>query len=155
MSMQLLEVCDASEKSQICKTILMSLPLWFGMQEGIDGYCDGVKNHSFIKVCDGERVVGFASVKINNKYVAEIYVMGLLIEYHRKGIGKTLIEHIEADLRRTKFRYLEVKTLDESRESEEYRRTRMFYVKCGFIPIDTLLHEWGKENPCLLMIKSL
>jgi ribosomal protein S18 acetylase RimI-like enzyme len=155
MEVLVVDVHDASEKSKICRMILEQLPQWFGIPEAIYDYCEGVKNHSFLKLCDRTDPIGFASVKVNNEYVAEIYVMGILATYHHQGIGTMLINHIEADLRRRQFQYMEVKTLNESRESEEYRKTRQFYRKVGFIPIDTLYHEWGKENPCLIMIKSL
>lgn len=155
MTFHQVEVSDEAEKSRICRMILTSLPYWFGIQESIDDYCKGVKRHSFLKVSDETKIIGFVSIKINSEYAAELYVLGLLPEYHRKGIGTSLVQDIEADLKKRGFRYLEVKTLDESRESDEYRRTRLFYRKCGFLPIDTLYQEWGMENPCLIMIKSL
>jgi ribosomal protein S18 acetylase RimI-like enzyme len=155
VEVRFLEVLDASEKSAICRTILERLPHWFGMPEGINAYCEGVKKHSFLKLCEGTDPIGFASVKVNNEHVAEVYVMGILATHHRQGIGTKLMKHIEADLRKRQFQYMEVKTLDESRESEEYRKTRLFYKKVGFVPIDTLYNEWGRENPCLIMIKSL
>ena len=65
------------------------------------------------------------------------------------------MEYIYKELKEKKIQYLEVKTLDKSRESEEYKKTRMFYKKMGFIPFDVLENEWGKENPCLIMLKDL
>jgi hypothetical protein len=58
-------------------------------------------------------------------------------------------------LREENYSYLLVKTLDEARESKEYEKTRRFYQKTGFIPIDVIPEIWGNDNPCLLMIKKL
>jgi len=155
MDIRFEEVRDAAEKRRVCRIVLESLPLWFGIAESREEYCRGVAEHDFISVVDGQAPVGFVSVKRNNAYTAELYVIGLLEDYHRRGIGTRLLERVEAGLRERGYRFLEVKTLDESRESEEYARTRKFYVKHGFIPIDTLFNEWGRDNPCLIMIKPL
>ena len=155
MKIEFIEVKDNEEKSDLCRKVLDDLPLWFGIPEANDEYCEGVKKHRFIKICYENEAIGFASVKVNNELVAELYVLGILTKYHRKSIGVRLLEYIEQDLRNNGFQYLEVKTLDESKESEEYRRTRLFYQKTGFIPFDVLYNEWGSDNPCLIMLKKL
>ena len=155
MNINFIIVTNNEEKSDLCRKVLNDLPLWFGIPEANDEYCAGVKKHRFVKICYENQDIGFASIKVNNELVAELYVMGIMAKYHRKNIGIKLIDHIESDLRNNGFQYLEVKTLDESKESEEYRRTRLFYQKAGFIPFDVLYNEWGKENPCLIMLKKL
>jgi ribosomal protein S18 acetylase RimI-like enzyme len=155
LKIEFIKVDDNEEKSNLCRKVLDDLPLWFGIPESNDEYCKGVKKHKLIKICYDNEDIGFASIKINNELVAEIYVMGILTKYHRNNIGTKLIEYVESDLRKHGFQYLEVKTLDESKESEEYRRTRLFYEKAGFIPFDVLYNEWGSDNPCLIMMKKL
>ena len=114
-------------------------------------------NIFFISARENSEPIGFISVKANNEYTDEIYVMGIKKEYHGKGIGKKLIETaiLEIKENNNKLKYLLVKTLDESRECEEYAKTRLFYEKVGFIPIDVIKEIWGKENPCLLLIKDI
>lgn len=155
MNIEFIKIDNQKEKSEICNIVLQDLPLWFGIPEANHAYCEGVKKHGFIKIVSQDKLVGFCSVKENNEFVAEIYVMGILEKYHRKGIGKQLFSYIEDELQKKDFLYLEVKTLDESRESYEYMKTRLFYKSVGFFPLDVLENEWGKDNPCLIMIKKL
>ncbi len=155
MNIEFIKIDDQKEKSEICNIVLNDLPLWFGIPESNRAYCEGVKKHDFIKIVSQDKLVGFCSVKENNINVAEIYVMGILEKYHRKGIGKQLFSFLEDELQKKSFLYLEVKTLDESRESYEYMKTRLFYKSVGFLPLDVLENEWGKDNPCLIMIKKL
>lgn len=145
----------AEERSALCAAILADLPDWFGLPEANEDYRRGVRD----KVCVEARLdglsAGFLSLKRNNEHVLEIYVMGVRAAQHRRGIGAALVAEAERFAQREGFAYLEVKTLDESRESEEYRRTRLFYRKVGFLPFDVLENEWGPDNPCLIMIKPL
>lgn len=48
-----------------------------------------------------------------------------------------------------------VKTLGKSHPDENYKKTREFYSAVGFYPLEESTEIWGKENPCLLMIKIL
>ncbi len=143
---------DPGLKASICETILCSLPLWFGIPESNREYCDGVMDKPFLRIINGDDTIGFASLKRNSDYALELYVMGIKLDYHHKGIGKRLMKEIVSYAKQQKYRFLEVKTLDESRESEEYKRTRLFYASVGFKPLDVLYNEWGNENPCLIMV---
>ena len=53
------------------------------------------------------------------------------------------------------IRYLTVKTLSGSDPDPNYAKTRKFYEKCGFEPIEELSTLWGMENPCLYMLKTV
>lgn len=155
MKTRIVEITDPAYKSDLCSRVLSNLPQWFGIPEANLDYCREVKKHRFMAVYHGESEVGFAAIKKNNAAVAELFVMGIFTQYHRTGFGSALVQHIVDDLRQKGFQYLEVKTLDESAESEHYQRTRQFYLDQGFIPLDVLTSEWGEENPCLIMIKKL
>lgn len=155
MNLRIEAVEDTDRKSTICRDVLADLPDWFGIPEANEAYSEGVRNLSFRAVLDGDRPVGFCCLKENFPGIMEIYVMGLKRAYHRSGIGRRLLEEIFTDAASRGCRYVEVKTLDESAESEEYRRTRLFYRSLGFMPLDVLRNEWGSDNPCLILIKAL
>ena len=155
MQIKFQSISKNQEKSKITQDILADLPMWFGIQSAIDEYVKNVKNYQFIKANVDSIPVGFISIKSNNSFTAEIYVMGIKRKYHRKKVGEKLLNHVSEMLRDEKYSYLLVKTLDESRKSKEYEITRLFYRKMGFIPIDVIPSIWGTDNPCLLMIKKL
>ncbi len=143
-----------SEAAETCEQILRALPEWFGIEEAIVHYRKNIESMPTWVALDNDRIVGFLTVNHHNEYSAEIDVMGVLKEYHRKGVGRTLVEHVEKLLREQKIEYLEVKTLAPSRECHDYELTRRFYVSVGFRPLEEN-NLWGDANPCLIMIKKL
>ena len=108
---------------------------------------------TFVAIEDS-KAVGFLTIKQHNQFAAEIYVMGVLPQLHRKGIGHNLVEEAEKILKQNSVEYLQVKTLGESHPDKYYGLTRAFYFKMGFKPIEEFDRIWG-DNPCLLMIKAL
>ncbi|WP_055668682.1 GNAT family N-acetyltransferase [Desnuesiella massiliensis] len=146
---------NKEEKSEITNYILRRLPEWFGIESAIVDYVKGVMNTDFYAAYDGSEPIGFISTKLNNKYTAEIYVIGILKEYHNNGIGKKLLEMSQESLIKEKVKFLMVKTLGESHADKNYRKTREFYNKTGFYPLEEIKEIWGKENPCLIMVKNL
>lgn len=146
---------EPEEKSKITNTILRSLPDWFGIEETIQNYVQAVRKQLFYTLYDQDRPIGFLSIKSHNPYTAEIHVMGILQEYHRKGLGTKLVEHAERDLKNQGYKFLMVKTLGESHPDPNYQKTRAFYRKVGFYPLEEIKEIWGERNPCLIMMKSI
>ncbi len=72
----------------------------FGNQKALNNYIESVKGKKLYAAYDGEIVVGFICLKNNNQYTANIYVTGVLKEYHRKGIGRSLVSISEKYLKR-------------------------------------------------------
>lgn len=99
--------------------------------------------------------VGFIAVKIHYGRTGDIYVMGILPEYQRRGIGQQLIEAAELYFRQKGCKYAIVKTLSDLARNEHYERTRRFYQKVGFEPLITLTEMWDAHNLCLIMIKEV
>lgn len=147
--MEIREVGDGNAKKEICDTVLHRLSEWFGIEESIAEYVSQVEEMPFYGVYDGERPVGFLAVKIHNAFTAEVCVMGILKEYHRMGIGSELMERAEGYCQQKGLVYLTVKTLDGSVDFEPYERTRRFYEKMGFIPLEVFPLLWDEANPCL------
>jgi GNAT superfamily N-acetyltransferase len=108
------------------------LPEWFGVEQSVLEYIEGVRSSEFFTVYEENIPIGMLRLKINNAFTAEIYVMGILKSYHREGIGRRLMERAELYLRAKKFRFLMVKTLSDSDEYEPYRQTRAFYRNMDF-----------------------
>ncbi len=112
-------------KGALCEAVLRSLPDWFGIEEAVRQYALDIDCLPTFLVMDGDRALGFLSVKIHNEYSAEVYVMGVRQEAQRQGIGRGLVGKAEAFLREQGIEYLQVKTLGPSRLDEHYARTRL------------------------------
>ena len=149
--MSVVEIADPAERSRTCDRILRSLPEWFGLPEAIDEYVREVAALSTLAYDDA----GFLALKTHGRYAAEIYVMGVLRERQGQGIGTALVASAEDRLREEGVEYLQVKTLGPSRPSAHYERTRRFYEKVGFRPLEEIHGLWSEGNPCLLMVKRL
>lgn len=54
-----------------------------------------------------------------------------------------------------KFQFLTVKTLADTVDFEPYERTRKFYYKIGFVPLEIFPLHWDIDNPCLFLAKKL
>ena len=100
-------------------------------------------------------VVGFVSVKTHTPAAAEVYVMGIKRAWHRRGIGRALIEAAAQLARCRGAGFLTVKTLSPSNPDPNYAATRLFYEAMGFVPIEEFPTLWNGENPCLLMLRPL
>jgi ribosomal protein S18 acetylase RimI-like enzyme len=149
------KVLDIEEKSKNTNLILRTLPQWFEIEEGIVEYTEGVKNSDFYMAYQDNKPVGFISIKSNNIYTSEIYVMAILKEYQNIGIGKELIKAAQAELVKSSCKFLMVKTLGNSHPDKNYKRTREFYGRAGFYPLEEIKEVWGNENPCLIMVKVI
>lgn len=150
--MELKEIRDSRQKMKISTNILKELPEWFGIPEATEEYIRYSSEMPFFAVYLESKAVGFVAIKANNQYTAEIYIMGVDSNYHRKGIGKRLVTRVMKWCRDYGYEFLQVKTLDESHPDINYACTRKFYETVGFRPLECLPELWGKDNPCLIMI---
>ncbi len=142
-------------KGTLCEGILRSLPEWFGIEDAIINYRNEINKMLTFGCYDNNNLNGFITINFHNEYTAEIHVMGILREFHSKGIGTELIRYCESILKNKKIEYLQVKTLAETNPDPNYALTRKFYLKNNFRPVEIFPELWDKNNPCLLLIKKL
>ena len=155
MAPEFREVNEKDKKSEICNTILRALPNWFGIESAIVDYVNQVREMPFLSAFVSGEPVGFVAIKEHNQYTAEVCVMGILREHHRQGIGRKLIKWCEEYCITSGKEFLTVKTLDESRASKSYEKTRQFYLAIGFRPLEVFPLHWDKDNPCLFLAKCI
>lgn len=153
--MQPVSVADSREKEKICSVILRSLPDWFGIEEAIVDYSLKVRELPFFAVLIGGAPAGFAALKVHNPYTAEVFVIGVHEAHHRQGLGRELILACQEYCQSLNLEFLTVKTLDQSRASPSYEKTRQFYLALGFRPLEVFPTLWDESNPCLFMAKYL
>lgn len=141
-------------EEKTCEDILRSLPDWFGIEEAIVQYVRDVETMESYLCLVSDQPVGFLTLHRHNDYSAEIQVMGVLGEHQGRGIGRALVEHAEKVLGDGSTEFLQVKTLGPSRPDANYERTRGFYERMGFRPLEEN-RLWGDVNPCMIYVKHL
>jgi GNAT superfamily N-acetyltransferase len=142
---------DPTSRSRICRRILRELPGWFGLEDANARYEREVADLLTFAVGDD----AFLSLKRHTLRAAEVYVMGVRPDLHRRGLGTALLDAAEAYLSEQGVEYLQVKTLGPSRPSDRYEGTRRFYEARGFVPVEELHGIWDEGNPCLVLVKHL
>ena len=108
---QVVEITDPAARSRIAEAVLRDLPDWFGIEEATQGYIEAAAALPAFAV---EPDLAFLCVKQHTPRAAELYVMGVRREHHRRGIGRALVRAAESWCRVRGIRYLHVKTLGPS-----------------------------------------
>lgn len=143
------------EKSKVCRDVMAALPDWFGGPEADREPGRQVRElPMFIARAKG-RAVGFLTVKAHPPAAVEVLLMGVLPDWHGRGVGRVLIAAVTAHAADLGARYLTVKTIGETHPSEHFAATRAFYRAAGFVPLEELADFFGKGQPCLYMVKAL
>lgn len=136
--------------------ILAALPEWFGMEDSNRNYvAEAAHVPSWAAFDEHDEVVGICLVRRHNDVAAEIDLLAVPPELHRHGIGRRLVDAVADQLQAEGVRLLQVKTFGPSGDSEEYERTRAFYLVLGFLPLEERTDIWEEDNPCLISVKPL
>jgi GNAT superfamily N-acetyltransferase len=141
--------------AETCDAIILGLPDWFGVPEGIAECAVAVQTHRGLVAIDGGGVVGFLTEERRSASVWEITWMAVQADRRGHGIGSRLVAGLIAGLP-DDARLLIVKTLSD-RDGDpgpEYGATRAFYLARGFRPAAEL-DLWGTGNPCQLLARTL
>ena len=147
-------VHDAEEKRRIARLILERLPEWFGIPEAREDYILKTADEIMIVSTESDTPNGFLCLKETGRDTAELAVMGVLKEYHRRGIGTALFEAAKTIAVEKGYSFLQVKTVQMGRY-EEYDRTNRFYLSLGFKEFEVFPTLWDEHNPCQIYVMSL
>lgn len=148
------QVMLEAEKRLIARDVLADLPEWFGIQESLEGYVQESGKLPFFAARIGGEAVGFIALKETSPVTAELCVMGVKKAYHRKGIGRRLVNAFLECARDKGYRYAQVKTVAGGLYPE-YDDTRLFYESMGFCELEVFPTLWEENNPCLIMVMKL
>ena len=152
--MDIREVANGNEKQRIARRVLEQLTDWFGIPEARESCIRGCAGLPFAAAYDGEVPVGFICLNETGKDTAELYVMGVLREYHRKGAGTALFKKAKAIAENAGYSFLQVKTVQMGRY-EEYDGTNRFYLSLGFKEFEVFPALWDERNPCQVYVMAL
>ena len=80
--------------------------------------------------------------------------MGVLKDHRRSGVGRQLVERAKEAARSLGYEFMQVKTVKMG-VYEDYDRTNLFYISCGFKELEVFPLYWDEANPCQIYVLSL
>ena len=149
--MNILLSIDPQENQTAARQILEQLPEWFEGETSREAYILGCADKPVWICKENGHTLGFLALKETSSCTAEIYVMGVVPQLHRRGIGRALFSAFYAYAKTQGYKFLQVKTVDAG-YYECYDRTRRFYESLGFARLEVFPTLWDAANPCLVMI---
>lgn len=152
--MNITEIKDNLTKQNIARHILEALPNWFGIPEAREEYIAGSVEQIFFCAYKEDTPVGFLYLKETGNATVELAVMGVLKEYHRRGIGKALFENAKNAAKKQGYSFLQVKTVQMGKY-EDYDATNRFYIALGFKEFEVFPTLWDEHNPCQIYVMAL
>ena len=150
----IVKITDKDTKRNIARKVLEALDQWFEVEESREKFIAESAGQTFIAAEENGEYVGFLCLKQTGNATVELAVMGVLKEYHRRGIGKALFEEAVKTAKAEGYSFMQVKTVRMGMY-EDYDRTNLFYISCGFKELEVINEIWGDENPCQIYIMSL
>jgi ribosomal protein S18 acetylase RimI-like enzyme len=138
-----------------CAELLATVPHWFGIPASNESYRRAADQWPTVVVRDAECAVGFATFIRHSPHAAELHVLAVRPELHRRGIGRMMVAATEDRLRSEGVEYLQVKTLSASAHDEPYLRTLAFYTGLGFRVLEEMPSLWDAANPAVILVKRL
>ena len=151
---RIVSVEEAAEKQRISRTVLEALPEWFGIPEAREQYIKESAAQPFFAALDAEKPIGFLCLKETGKETAELSVMGVLKDYHRKGIGRKLFEQAKKAAGNLGYSFMQVKTVQMGWYAA-YDVTNRFYLSIGFKEFELFPTLWDERNPCQIYVMNL
>ncbi len=140
---------------EACRALIAALPEWFGIPESNAAYLHNLALLPSWVACAGEQLVGAATLEQHSPASFEVHFMAVHPAFHRRGIGRALLDRLESEARARGAHWLHVKTLGPSHPDGFYARSRAFYESMGFSPLFESTAFWGSANPALVLIKTL
>lgn len=126
----------------------------FGLPESREEYIQDSVRKPFFCARINEKNIGFLYLKQTGKDTVEIAAMGVLKEYHRKGIGQSLFEYAKKEILKKGYSFIQVKTVQMGKY-ETYDKTNKFYLSLGFKEFEIFPALWDKWNPCQIYIMAV
>ncbi len=152
--MNIVTIKDKEEKRTIARKVLENLLEWFEVDESREGYIHDCADWTFLAAMDDGKPVGFLCLKETGKATVELAVMGVMKDYHRNGSGRKLVETAKEVAKADGYEFMQVKTVKMGMY-EDYDRTNLFYISCGFKELEVFPLLWDEANPCQIYVMSL
>jgi len=148
------QITDTRLKRSISRRVLESLRNWFEVDESREKYIADCADWIFLAAKEGDEYVGFLCLKETGNATVELAVMGILREYHRRGLGRALFEEAKKIAAEEGYSFMQVKTVKMG-VYPDYDITNRFYRSLGFQEFEVIREIWGEDNPCQIYVMSL
>lgn len=148
------QINNTDEKENVSRQILESLPEWFEIPEAREEYISDSKNQVMFAAKENEKPIGFICLKKTGRDTVELAVMGVLKEFHRQGVGKSLFNSAKEIAAEKGYSFMQVKTVQMGRY-KEYDETNLFYLSVGFKEFEVFPTLWDECNPCQIYVMTL
>ena len=150
----IIKINDPDEKRMIARTVLEGLTEWFEVEESREGFIRDCAGWTFLAAEDDGNIIGFLCLKETGNATVELAVMGVKKDHHRNGVGRQLVEKAKETAKAEGYEFMQVKTVKMGMY-EDYDRTNLFYISCGFRELEVFPLLWDEANPCQIYVMSL
>ena len=147
--MKICQLTSSTEKQAVTRSILEALPEWFGIPEAREDYITESGDKQFFCPYDADKPVGFLYLKETGTATVELYVMGVLKEYHRQGIGRELFQSAKEAAGKAGYSFMQVKTVQMGNTRNQ------FYLSLGFQEFEVFPTLWDEWNPCQVYVMAI
>lgn len=147
-------VAGSTALATVTKRLLDQLPAWFGIPESNAEYVRSATELPGLIAATNDEPIGVLLHRRHFPQAAEIHLMAVAPHWHRRGVGRALVDALVADIAADGCAVLQVKTLGPSHPDPGYTLTRAFYHAVGFVPVEETTVVWP-DNPCLIMVRWL
>ena len=147
---------DSKQRSLGCAQIIKSIPEWFGQEKANATYEREIadKNLDVFGILVGAQLVGVVAIKYHFDTSAEIWWMGVHKDFHRQGIGSSLVKMAKKHVRSLGYKRMVLMTLNPTSDDAGYAATRAFYIAQGFEPL-VAFNEDDPLNPMMWMLAEV
>lgn len=143
--MNIEQISDKSEKETITRHILEALTEWFEISQAREEYISGSKDQIMLAAKDKENPIGFILLKETGRDTVELSVMGVLKQFHRRGIGRKLFNAARIVACENGYSFMQVKTVQMGKY-KEYDVTNLFYLSLGFKEFEVFPTLWDENR---------
>ncbi len=148
------QIKDTGLKRTIARKVLEALHDWFEVDESREKYIRDCADCLFLAAKEEGEYIGFLCLKKTGGATVELAVMGILKEYHRKGLGRSLFEEAKKAAVEEGYSFMQVKTVKMG-VYPDYDITNRFYQSLGFQEFEVISELWGEDNPCQIYVIAL
>ena len=152
--MHIIHLTDPDARRRALRTVLESLPEWFGIPESREAYIREGAAQTCIACMADDALVGCLCLKPTSPHTLEIAMMGVLPAFHRQGAGRRMFQAALDFARAQDYAFLQVKTVQHGRYPC-YNATNRFYRRMGFLELEVFPTLWDEGNPCQVYVRAV